>query len=137
MHEQKKAYIVLQADMATQNALNTVALLSMGLARLEPDLVGPPVCDADGRSHPGISCLPVIIMKAKNMGKLQEAYTTMVAEGFSPVPFFEHSRVLGTYEEYQAGMRDMAATDLQISGFGVVGDMKTLKPHLKRFKLWK
>jgi hypothetical protein len=137
MSEQKKVYIVLRADMSSELTLNTAALVSMGLAKSEPDLVGLPVHDADGKSYAGITRVPVIIMKAKSAGKLKAAFETIAAEGVTAVPFFEHSRSLMTYEEYEASMTRARLDDLELSGFGVIGSTEALKPHLKKFRLWK
>jgi hypothetical protein len=137
MLEPKKAYVILRADLSLESTLNTTALLSMGLAKLEPELVGPPVFDACGAGYPGITRVPIIIMKAKNPDKLKASFEEMRAEGLAPVPFFEHSRSLHTYTEYEASMMKTSLRELDLSGFGVVGDSQELKKHLKRFSLWK
>ncbi|MEJ2715700.1 MAG: DUF2000 domain-containing protein [Deltaproteobacteria bacterium] len=137
MSEQKKVYIVLRADMSSELTLNTAALVSMGLAKTEPDLVGRPVQDADGKRYAGITRVPVIIMKAKSTGKLKAAFESIAEKGITAVPFFEHSRSLMTYEEYETSMSRARLDDLELSGFGVIGGTEDLKPHLKKFSLWK
>jgi hypothetical protein len=137
MTEQKKVYIVLRADMSLELTLNTAALVSMGLAKSEPDLVGLPVHDADGKRYAGITRVPVIIMKAKSAGKLKTAFENFAEKGVTVVPFFEHSRSLMTYEEYEASMSRARLDDLELSGFCVIGKSEALKPYLKKFSLWK
>ena len=135
--KQYKAYIVLFRDLPTASVLNTVALLSMGLAKEMPDLVGPEVLDSDGRRHLGICQCPVILLKAKSASKLQNTYNCMKDDGFCVIPFFEHSRELMTYSEYQASTAKIPVEELILSGFGTVGEAKTLRSHLKRFSLWR
>ena len=136
MYEKSKVYIVLLHDLPIEFALNTVALLSMGLAKEVPGLVGPEVLDSHGRKHSGICQCPVIIVKAKSASRLQRAYDSLREEGLCVVPFFEHSRELATYPEYQASMMEIPIGELSLSGFGAFGDAGRLRPYLKRFSLW-
>ena len=136
MYEKTKAYIALLHDLPLSSVLNTAALLSMGLAQEVPDLVGPEVLDSDGRRHSGICRCPVIIVKAKSASKLQSAYESMREAGFCVVPFFEHSRELATYQEYQASMMRIPVEELSLSGFGTLGEAERLRSYLKRFSLW-
>jgi len=136
MFEKSKIYIVLRHDLPLSSILNTVALLSMGLAKATPELVGPEVLDSDGRRHLGISQCPVIIVNSKSASRLQNAYDTLKEEGLCVVPFFEHSRELATYSEYQASMMRIPVEELSLSGFGTFGDAERLRPYLKRFSLW-
>ena len=135
MYEKSKAYIVLLHDLPIESVLNTVALLSMGLAKEVPDLVGPDVPDSAGRRHSGICQCPVIIVKAKSASRLKSAYERMREEGLCVVPFFEHSRELATYPEYQVSMTGIPIGELSLSGFGAFGDAERLQPYLKRFSL--
>ena len=137
METYKKIYIILRHDLTPDGALNTVALLSTGLTKIEPDLVGPPVTDAEGGMHQGISRLPIIIMKGKSVSKIAEIYETLRNEGLPVVPFFEHSRRLRTFEEYELSMKETPIEKLIISGFSTIGDARKLKPFLKYFSLWK
>ena len=136
MYEKSKAYIVLLHAFPIESVLNTVALLSMGLAKEVSDLVVPEVLDSAGRKHSGICQCPVIIVKAKSSSRLQSAYEKMREEGFCVVPFFEHSRELATYPEYLASMPVIPIGDLRLSGFGTFGNAETSRPYLKRFFLW-
>ncbi|MBW1784789.1 MAG: DUF2000 family protein [Deltaproteobacteria bacterium] len=70
MYEKSKAYFVLLHDLPIESVVNTVALLSMGLAKEVPDLVGPEVLDSDERKNSGICQCPVIIVKAKSASRL-------------------------------------------------------------------
>lgn len=137
MPEPGKVYIVLKEGLAIESALNTTALLSMGLAKLEPEVVGPPVQDSCGARYSGITRVPVIIMKAGSPEELKTAFEEITKKGFSSVPFFEHSRILHTYAEYEESMIKTSFQSLDLSGFGVIGDSRELKKHLKRFSLWK
>ena len=134
---EKKVYIVLASDLPSQSALNTVALIAGGLAKIDPDLIGEPVTDIEGNIHQGISQLPIIIMNAKSSSKLKYTYDQLRKRGFPTVPFFEHSRKLKTYQKYQTSMQEIAYQDLTLSGFGVSGAIWELRSYLKRFRLWK
>ena len=137
MGAETKIYIILLDNMPLQSTLNTVALLSMGLAKVAPELVGPEVVDSEGNRHLGIGNYPIIIMKAKTGSKLKRAYDTLKKEGFQVVPFFEHSRNLGTYVQYQRSMKEIVVGELTLSGISTFGEIDRLRPHLKRFSLWK
>jgi hypothetical protein len=87
MMEPREMYVVLKADTPFQTTLNTTALLTMLLAKLGPDLVGPSVSNSDGTQYPGITRVPVIIMKATNAAELKATFRDLSKEGLSPVLF--------------------------------------------------
>ena len=59
-----KIAIVVRDDLATWQKLNVTAFLMSGLAGANPDLIGEPYMDKDGKQHLPMSVQPVIVLSA-------------------------------------------------------------------------
>ena len=59
-----KIAIVVRDDLATWQKLNVTAFLMSGLAGANPDLIGEPYMDKDGKEHLPMSVQPVIVLSA-------------------------------------------------------------------------
>lgn len=59
-----KFAIVLDGGLPGGVAANAAAVLSLSVGRAFPDIVGPAVTDGDGGAHPGITQLPIPVLRA-------------------------------------------------------------------------
>ena len=57
-----KIAIVVRDDLATWQKLNVTAFLMSGIAGANPDLIGEPYRDRDGKPHLPMSVQPVIVL---------------------------------------------------------------------------
>jgi hypothetical protein len=59
-----KMVVILAADAPIGVALNTAALLGVGLGHHHDNVVGPDTVDASGVPHTGMSAYPIPVLKA-------------------------------------------------------------------------
>jgi hypothetical protein len=59
-----KMVVVIATEAAIGVALNTAALLGVGLGRHHDDTVGPDTTDASGAAHTGMCAYPIPVLRA-------------------------------------------------------------------------
>lgn len=121
-HSTEKIVIVLASDLPPGTAANTSALLSLSIGARRPDIIGPDVADADGRSHAGISTIPVPILHAAPDTLAELAGTDRVQViGFTTTAAGSH-----TYPLYTDALAGTAAGDLRYLGLALIGPKKAV-----------
>lgn len=91
--------------------------------------------DADGGSHPFISEMPFMVLKA-NSNKIRELRRVAIAEGVRFVDF-TNTMTIGTYQEQIE--RTKATNDADLIYYGIVlfGDWAKVSNMTRKFSLWK
>ena len=112
--------IVLAPDLAFGIAANCTANLMSGLAATHPEILGPPLRDAEGHEFPGIAKVPSAILLAKNL-RLEDIYLRCAAEGVFAVVFFAEALRLRSYMEYISIVAGKPLAGLTILGVGMFG----------------
>ncbi|HEU6437454.1 MAG TPA: DUF2000 domain-containing protein [Nitratidesulfovibrio sp.] len=116
-----KFAIVLDGGLPGGVAANAAAVLSLSVGRAFPEIVGPAVTDGDGDKHPGITQLPIPVLRAAP-DALTELRRKADLRGLYCVGFTHTARTARSYDAY---MQRMAATpqgDLRFVGIAIVGE---------------
>jgi len=92
--------------------------------------------DADNGSHPHISEMPFIILKAKNSNKISALKQAAAASGVQCVDFTD-TMTIGTYTEQLEKTKQTKADDLIYYGIVLFGDWDKVSELTKKFSLWK
>lgn len=124
--EEMKCVVVLDGDLPHGVAANTAAILGITLGRRLPGMVGEDVADASGRLHPGITRLPVPVLRAgpeelkglwQRLG--EEEFAGLVTADFSDLA--QHSPV---YEWFTEHMGKAEPEDLRYLGVALCGEKR-------------
>ncbi len=94
--------------------------------------------DADGGSHPNISEMPFIILKA-NSNKIRALRAAALQSGIQCVDFTD-TMTIGTYTEQLERTRQVKEADLIYYGIVLFGDEKKIAELVeltRKFSLWK
>jgi hypothetical protein len=91
--------------------------------------------DADGGSHPNISEMPFIILKA-NSNKIRALRKWAIETGVEFVDFTD-TMTVGTYIEQIERTGQTKEEQLVYYGIALIGDEAKLKEATKKFSLWK
>jgi hypothetical protein len=91
--------------------------------------------DADGGSHPHISEIPFIILKA-NSNKIRALRLAAQQENIKFVDF-NHNMTGGTYQEQLERSKNTKEIDLIYYGIVLFGDWNKVTELTKKFSLWK
>ena len=91
--------------------------------------------DADGGTHPNISEMPFMILKA-NSNKIRQLRAECIAQGIQFTDFTD-AMTIGTFQEQLD--RSAATKEIDFNYFGIVlfGDWEKVSALTKKFSLWK
>jgi len=91
--------------------------------------------DADGNSHPNISEMPFIILKA-NSNKIRNLRTEASLQGIQFVDF-THTMTIGTYLEQLEKTKQTKEEELVYYGIVMFGEWDKVTELTRKFSLWK
>lgn len=91
--------------------------------------------DADGNSHPSISEMPFMILKA-NSNKIRATRQAAIEAGLRFVDFTD-SMTIGTYLEQLEKTRQTPEAHLIYYGIVLFGDWDKVSELTRKFSLWK
>lgn len=117
-----KIVIVVAEETPAPIAANACALLSLTIGARHPQLIGPDVTDAGGRSHAGLSTLVVPILKAP-AGTLRDL---AAAEGVDVVDFTHTAARARDYDGYTETMAATAGDALDYIAISLAGPRKVI-----------
>lgn len=134
----KKLVAVLNERTKGGLAMNALAQMSVGLGasvenKNELRLID--YVDADGNSHPNISELPFIILKAGS-SQLRELRKELIRRNVHFVDFPDFISAIGTFENPEKS-RQFKEEDIEYYGIAMFGDWDTVTELTKRFSLWR
>ncbi len=91
--------------------------------------------DADGESHPNISEMPFMILKA-NSNKIRSVRQTARQKGIKCIDF-TNTMTIGTYTEQLERTKQTKEADLIYYGIVLFGDWDEVSELTRKFSLWK
>jgi len=91
--------------------------------------------DADGGSHPSISEMPFMILKA-NSNKIRGLRLAALEAGIKFVDF-THTMTIGTYLEQLERTKQTKDEELVYYGIVLFGDWEQVSALTRKFSLWK
>lgn len=91
--------------------------------------------DADGGSHPSISEMPFMILKA-NSNKIRAIRQASIEQGISFVDF-TNTMTIGTYLEQIERTKQTKGEDLIYYGIVLFGNWDKVSELTRKFSLWK
>ncbi|MGD2168689.1 MAG: DUF2000 domain-containing protein [Chlamydiota bacterium] len=133
-----KLVAVMNGKIETGVILNALAHMCIGFGAEigKEDLLLTDYIDADENTHPHISKMPFIILKAKNSSKLSSLRKSALELGIRFVVFTD-TMTIGTYQEQLEKTKNTKETDLIYYGIVLLGDWEKVSELTKKFSLWK
>ena len=118
--------IVLRADLPPGLAANAAAVLAAGVSHARPELIGPDVRDGSGDVHPGITTIPLPVLRADANGLGRLACAARQA-GVAFWGFTDLAQSCHCYDEYASRMASTPPSQLRYVGVSMVGDPAVVK----------
>jgi hypothetical protein len=129
-----KIAIIVRDDLATWQKLNVTAFLMSGIAGTNPDLVGEPYRDSDGKSHLPMSVQPVIVLSgATNV--LTNIRNRAHDRGVETVAYIEEMFATGHDAANRAVFAEHNASEANTVGMALRADKKTVDKITKGAKM--
>ncbi len=129
-----KIAIIVRDDLATWQKLNVTAFLMSGIAGTNPDLIGEPYRDSDGKSHLPMSVQPVIVLSgATNV--LTNIRNRAHDRGVETVAYIEEMFATGHDAANRAIFAEHNASEANTVGMALRADKKTVDKITKGAKM--
>ena len=136
----KKLVAVLNENLPTGIAMNVLAHMSIGLgasAENKGELRLVDYVDADGNSHPNLSELPFIILKAKDPAQLRALRAELVKKNVYFVDFPDYvQKSIGTFDSPEKS-RQFKEENIEYYGIAMFDDWDTVSGLTRSFSLWR
>ena len=123
---QAKCVMVLDEDLPAGLLANTAGVLALTLGRRLDSIIGPDVVDGSGRSHAGITTIPIPILKANGDTvkgirlKAEEAADDLLLV----VDVTDAAQTTKTYDDYTEKIAAVPSEGLKYLGVALYGDKK-------------
>lgn len=123
----KKYVIVLDRDLPVGLQVNTAAVLATSIGQVSEGVVGPDVEDGSGRTHRGITQLPIPILAsdAKSIAELYEKASSV--KDLFLVDFTSIAQKSRHYDHYMQQMAARETDELEFVGIGLFGEESNIK----------
>ncbi len=121
----ERCVIVVEDALPRGLAANAAAVLAVTLGAMAPELVGPPLTDADGHEHPGLigRGLPILRGDRAQLSELARTATELDA-GLIALPTFGQQTT--DYDAFRGEVARTSAAELAYLGLLVHGPKRTI-----------
>jgi hypothetical protein len=135
----KKLVAVLSEKIQGGLAMNVLAHMAAGLGASATDkeqLRLVDYADGDGSSHPNISELPFIILKARSQEQLKQLRQALIQRKVYFVDFPSYINSIGTFESPEKS-RQFREPNIEYYGIAMFDDWDTITELTRPFSLWR
>jgi hypothetical protein len=134
MKFETKIAVVLRDDLERWQELNVTAFLVSGIHVAEPDVTGAPYVDADDIGYLPMFRQPVVVLQGP-ADRVRRAFDRARERGLPCAVYTVDLFKTGNDDDNRAAVRAVGTADLDVAGFAVYGDRKTVDKALDGLKL--
>jgi hypothetical protein len=124
--EDLKIAIVLAEHLEPGPAANRCAVLSTGLARARPEILGDDPITSDGQRLLGFTQVPISVLRAARVEELRDMERAARDLGCTTLVFLAVAQGLRSYQEYLGSIAATSSQELDVDAFLVCGPRKTV-----------
>jgi hypothetical protein len=124
--DQRRWVVVVERDLPAGLAANTAAVLALTLGKTAPDLIGHDADDAQGRSYPGLTTLPLPVLTLDAPGLVDLADAARHSGLLAGVMTRTAQRAK-TYPEYLTQLQNTTTADLDLIGVALLGPNRRVR----------
>lgn len=130
---------VLNKKIDPGRLMNALGHMAAGLTALFPDMTPlrfDTYVDKDGGEHKSISDNPFIVLAADNSNQIRTLRNELKSQNI-PFTDFTNTMTVGTFAEQKQRTSETPELELEYYGICFFGPDELLRPHTKKFSLWK
>ena len=120
----KKCVVVVDGDLPVGLLVNTATVLAITLGSRIGSIVGDDAVDGSGEVHPGLTWLPIPVLKADAEAIKQIRLEASGAEDLLVVDFTDAAQTPRDYREYLENISRVPTEDLRYLGVALYGSKK-------------
>lgn len=115
-----RCVLVMNNSVSGGHLANAIAVIALTVGRRHPYLVGKPLVDACGISHPGLIPIGIPMLQCDNE-QLKELRTKALEKGFDVVDFPKQGQQTKNYDEFLEMMSVANTDELEYLGIAIIG----------------
>lgn len=123
--EPMRCAIVIDRTLPPGRAANAAAVIALTMGMRHPNLPGPDLVDADGRSHPGLIPIGIAVLGAEP-DALPALRDKAAVAGLAVVDFPVQGQETTDYALFRARVAETPAAALRYLGVGLYGPRKAI-----------
>ncbi|KAF1046884.1 MAG: hypothetical protein GAK35_00831 [Herbaspirillum frisingense] len=121
----KRCVVVIDAALAGGKAANAAAVIALTIGQRHPELVGAPLVDASGASHPGLIPIGIAVLSAPSEA-LAGLRAKAVQAGCDVVDFPVQGQQTTDYQAFIDAVARVREEELRYVGVSLYGPKKTV-----------
>ncbi|MEU4197347.1 DUF2000 domain-containing protein [Kribbella sp. NPDC026611] len=121
-----KIVVILAAEAPIGVALNTAALLGVGLGRHHDDTVGPETADAAGTPHTGMCAYPIPVLRASAEQLHQLRAQAAARPDVTIHDMTQVAQQARTYDQMSTTLAGTKPEDIEYLGLALYGPRQTV-----------
>lgn len=118
---EKKCVVVVNGDLPVGLLVNTATVLAITLGSKARSIVGDDAFDASGEAHPGLTRLPVPILKADADAVKEIRFKASGTDDLLVVDFTDAAQASRDYDEYRRSISGTPTAELKYLGIALYG----------------
>ncbi len=134
MTDDIKLAVVVRDDLETWQKLNVTAFVASGMGTSTPELIGRAYEDASGLKYHPMFGVPVLVFSAGAVA-LRRAFDRARARGLVMAVYTDELFTTGNDVDNRAAVAAVATENLDLAGFAVAGDRRTVDKALDKLRL--
>lgn len=115
-----KIAVLLRDDLEVWQRLNVTSFLVSGIGQQDPEVIGEPYADADGRRYLPMFRQPVLVFEGSKED-LAKSYERAVSRDVTLAVFTADLFSTGNDRDNRAAVRAVSSADLDLVGMAVYG----------------
>ena len=129
-----RCVIVVDDALPAGRSANAAAVIALTIGQRHPVLVGEPLVDAAGTSHPGLIPIGIAVLAAPQ-NELAEIRRKGIETGCDVVDFPVEGQQTNDYQAFRQAVAAVAPPMLRYAGVALVGQKKEINRIVGRLKL--
>ncbi|MEA4909827.1 MAG: DUF2000 domain-containing protein [Anaerolineaceae bacterium] len=118
--------MIIDEELPIGLIANTAAVLALSIGEKIPGIIGEDVHDQEGAIHPGITQIPIPLLKGNkaSLRSLRQAVLKAASPDLYYVDFCDAAQKSRTYTEYKEALQRIAPERLSYLGIAICGPNK-------------
>jgi hypothetical protein len=121
-----RCVIVVYQDLPSGRAANAAAVMALTIGQRHPNLVGEPLIDASGDSHPGLIPIGIAVLVAPQV-ELSEIRHKGIRAGCDVIDFPLEGQQTTDYQAFRDAVATSEPEALRYVGVALVGQKKEIR----------
>lgn len=129
-----RCVMIMDKTLPSGHLANAIAVIALTVGQRHPVLVGEPLIDASGFSHPGLIPIGIPMLCAQQL-ELVGIRQTAIENGCDVVDFPVEGQQTKNYEEFVEMTAQIRPEEMKYTGIAIIGQKKVINKIVRRLEM--